>query len=557
MLPPATRRRHFFREVYGEPLVGGTASSLDALIEGEVRERCDLAWRADDPDKFLEAANWLHRNDGLWGSHARRLCWKLNDIGGYAQVLSILADPRYAKTETPNHWRTLAVALAGAGRLIPASEALERADQLRGAADPSDCIFAEALRLAREQGCRPDLISAWAEMARLVEAWLVLGSVQGAADALADAFGRPLPMSEDDLVEALHLAQDILRRAEPEVAEAFLVRMRPHFRRVGASHPGVQLCIALAHEREGRGEAAAALLGPLAQHRKGAEIKGAEFARLELARTVGRLVMHEAPPRFAPAGRRKIIDVFPINDELLMLKVKLEEMHSWVDHFVIVEAASTFTGRPKPLHFERAKSQFSEFSDKIVHVVVDSFPPWASTAWAREFYQRDCGLRGLADLCGEDDIVLITDVDEIVDRKIEGRLDIPFASLAMRSYGYFFNLERLEARQSRWGAAVRAGFLRKVGPSYLRLGLPHYAKAFNLEDAGWHFSTVRDPDGLTSKFDSYSNETWSGETRDFFDRLISRIRREGGLEGFERRDIDDSFPAYIRDNAETLRSLIL
>ena len=238
----------------------------------------------------------------------------------------------------------------------------------------------------------------------------------------------------------------MLRLAGPAEADAFIASWRAGFDRLGsgANQPGVQLCLALALDRQGRHEDAIGLLAPLASHTKGAEFEGAEASRIELARTIGRLVLDEASPRFGPGDRRKIVDMFPMNDELMMLRLKLEEMYEWVDHFVIVEARFTFRGEAKPLHFQQARSEFARFADKIVHVVVDVAPAWATTAWTREFYQRDCGLRGLKDLCGEDDLVLITDVDEIADRKAIGPLETQFVSLGMPSYAYFFNLERVE-----------------------------------------------------------------------------------------------------------------
>jgi hypothetical protein len=250
--------------------------------------------------------------------------------------------------------------------------------------------------------------------------------------------------------------------------------------------------------------------------------------------------------------------MFPFNDELLMLEVKLEEMYAWVDHFVIVEADFTFRGQPKPLHFERAKADFARFADKIVHVGLRGAPHWASTPWAREFYQRDSGLRGLKDLCGEDDLVLITDVDEVVDRGAIERLQTPCAGLAMPSYAYFFNLERISDEQDVWGGALPARGLQKIGPSYARLAaLPSLGRTGRLENAGWHFSSVRDVSGLVSKFSSYSNTQFADVRSGDLERLIGQIRTRGGLAGYRRRDLDQSFPGFIRENPERFASLIL
>ena len=523
-----------------------------------MRERMEEAWRTGETDVFVDSAGWLLRHEALGGFSARRLADKLIELGRHADAVAI--HQRYPKAEKSQYWRSLAAALAGTEQLAQAREALARAEQLDGAASQPDGGFAEALRRACAQGSESEQVAPWPQAASLVEAYVVLGLPDRASEALRGALDSPSLLSEEQTLEALRLAQDVLRLADPRSAadlmESILARFGERSANEAAVRPGVQLCQALALARAGRNEQAVSLLAPLSRHFKDSEVTGAEDARLELARTVGRLVLDEVKPRLGPGGQRKIIDMFPMNDELLMLRIKLEEMSDWVDHFVIVESVFTFRGQPKPLHFEQHKAEFSRFSDKIVHVVVDALPPWASTPWAREFYQRDCGLRALARLCGPDDLVLVTDVDEIVRRAAVEAFNGPFAGLAMPCYSYFFNLERIEARQSLWATALRARYLQRIGASYAKIGLPQYAKQISMDDAGWHFSGVRDVDGLLSKFRSYSNDQWSQVPRSQLVEVVSQIHTDGGLPGFVRREIDDSFPAYIREHTEDLGGLI-
>ena len=53
--------------------------------------------------------------------------------------------------------------------------------------------------------------------------------------------------------------------------------------------------------------------------------------------------------------KRKVFDVFPINTEIDVLMVRLHELNSTVDRFVILEAPYTFSGLSKPLHFKNAE----------------------------------------------------------------------------------------------------------------------------------------------------------------------------------------------------------
>ncbi len=122
-----------------------------------------------------------------------------------------------------------------------------------------------------------------------------------------------------------------------------------------------------------------------------------------------------------------LFDCFTFFNELDLLTIRLQEMASVVDRFVLVEATKTFQGDPKPLHFADNKHLFAPFLDKIIHVVVD-FPEVVdndlsrkSQAWGREEYQRDAIARGLA-AAGPDDFVMIGDVDEIVSAPVLSRV---------------------------------------------------------------------------------------------------------------------------------------
>ena len=48
-------------------------------------------------------------------------------------------------------------------------------------------------------------------------------------------------------------------------------------------------------------------------------------------------------------SRRKAYDLFIVNNELDMLKIRLNELYPYVDYFVILEAKTTFTGLLKPM----------------------------------------------------------------------------------------------------------------------------------------------------------------------------------------------------------------
>jgi len=91
--------------------------------------------------------------------------------------------------------------------------------------------------------------------------------------------------------------------------------------------------------------------------------------------------------------------------------MRLSELDPHVDYFVLVESVQTQRGNPKPLHFQNNKALFHNYLHKIIHVMVQKGIPKEGD-WEREHYQRDCIREGLVK-CQDDDLILISDLDEI------------------------------------------------------------------------------------------------------------------------------------------------
>ncbi len=277
----------------------------------------------------------------------------------------------------------------------------------------------------------------------------------------------------------------------------------------------------------------------------------------ELARCVGREVLQAHPLTFAPPRAPKVFDLFPFNGEFGLLELKLAEMGPWVDHFVIVEAARTFTGLPKPLHFAARADEYRSYGDKIIHVVVDAGPDRLGLAWAREFHQRDSAIQGLSGRLAPDDIVLLSDADEIVAPDVLGRFSGEVRILAMRTFKFFFNYEADLERQGLTAAIVRGRLLASNGSSYLRFATRPYARGDRIMDAGWHFTSINTAEGLQAKVRSYSHEEHAHLDRDHWDKVLRKIRDGLRPPGYVRRDLDDQLPAYLQRHREALADFIL
>lgn len=132
-----------------------------------------------------------------------------------------------------------------------------------------------------------------------------------------------------------------------------------------------------------------------------------------------------------------LYDCFVFHNEFDLLEIRLREMGDLVDRFVLVEADQTQRGSPKPFYFDENRERFSAWKDKIIDLQIrfpDELPPALGVYknrrkkdWERENYQRNCILQGLEG-CGPDDLILLSDVDEII------RADILESVLSRRLY---------------------------------------------------------------------------------------------------------------------------
>lgn len=117
----------------------------------------------------------------------------------------------------------------------------------------------------------------------------------------------------------------------------------------------------------------------------------------------------------------KVFDCFMFQNELDILEIRFKELYNVVDWFVIVEATTTHTGKPKPLYYLENKERYAAQNDKVIHFITNfnegySFQTHihqSTKAWFRENYQRECLQIPLKFVASENDLIILTDADEI------------------------------------------------------------------------------------------------------------------------------------------------
>jgi len=254
-----------------------------------------------------------------------------------------------------------------------------------------------------------------------------------------------------------------------------------------------------------------------------------------------------------------IYDCFLFFNEFKILRLRLEELNEVVDQFVLVESTRTFSNDPKPLFFDQNKQAFGQWALKIRHVVVEEMPQGNPAAWDIERFQRNAILRGLED-ASPDDLIVISDVDEIPRAKVLSSFSGNLAALELDHFYYKLNCKNLKRRIT-GPMLIRGQHL--TNPQTVRERARRYWEDGTtvVPNAGWHFSCMSDPAGIKLKLKSFSHQEYNTPEFTDIDAIANRIKY--GLDVVGRADefwccvpLDSSFPRYLLENREAFSELI-
>jgi beta-1,4-mannosyl-glycoprotein beta-1,4-N-acetylglucosaminyltransferase len=235
----------------------------------------------------------------------------------------------------------------------------------------------------------------------------------------------------------------------------------------------------------------------------------------------------------------KVIDCFPFYNEINMLKYRLLVLDSVVDYFVLVEANHTHAGDLKPLFYQENKDLFKDFQDKIIHIIVDDMPN-TKNAWDNENHQRRCISRGLSQLnLADDDILIISDLDEIVNPNIiknEKQHGVSVPS-RLKMDLYYHNLTKYS--DYGWNAATMLSYQQLIevynGDSHSVRWHGHV----DIENAGWHLSSFGDANFIQNKIKNFAHTEFNSDYYTNIDSIQKRLVE--GTDLFGRPDVHLKF----------------
>ena len=267
-----------------------------------------------------------------------------------------------------------------------------------------------------------------------------------------------------------------------------------------------------------------------------------------------------------------IYDCFQYYNEETVLDLRLNILNEHVNYFVVVESTTDHQGNNKRLNFNI--DNYKKFKNKIIYVVVEDTKqnikkPHTGQNSLVEQHQRNSIMRGLKK-CSDNDLIIISDVDEIPDLKKLKYLDQKkrYAVFVQKKFDY--KLDLLNTSEGDWHGSKICLKKNLISPQWLRnLKFKHYPfwrfdKIRDIQiikDAGWHFSYLQSPDEILKKISSFSHGERNQEKFKNIDRIEKKIKSQENIFdlGFDYKkvNIDDTYPKYIYDNLNKFKDWII
>ncbi len=296
----------------------------------------------------------------------------------------------------------------------------------------------------------------------------------------------------------------------------------------------------------------------------------------------------------------KIFDCFMYFDEETVLELRLNILNKYVDYFIIIESSFTHKGDKRDLKFNHQK--FKKFKDKIIYITYDEEPPeiaknqvsdkhseavkswkYISNALYRENGQRNYISKGL-DLANNDDMILISDVDEIPNlENLElSKIQEKIILFKQDMFYYKFNL-KLPNLDWTGTKGCKKKFLKS--PQWLRnikdrkypfyrldtfFSDKKYIDIKIISNGGWHFSNLKTASEIELKLKSYlhhrefdENPLSVEEINDLIknkqaiydlkvDKRVNKIGDGSKLEKYP----SDKLPKFLQDNLNDYKQWI-
>ena len=238
---------------------------------------------------------------------------------------------------------------------------------------------------------------------------------------------------------------------------------------------------------------------------------------------------------------RKVFDCFNLSHEpIKLLLLRLRTHYDHVDHFCINENAITYSGVEREWMLPKYEKELEPYMDKIIYRQIDIRErdlDWSTfkqdyhsnrdeedkrtwpVRWQRSMYGRDCLIESPLEHASDDDIIIQSDLDEIILPEaladIQGWFADPRAIYTGHQKFFMCHVNRLMYEN---GEPVE----KWRGPQFCTLAYmkafggfntcrnpgkgPDHVKEYLIDGCGWHFSFLGGNDKIKEKLQGYGHQ---------------------------------------------------
>lgn len=221
-----------------------------------------------------------------------------------------------------------------------------------------------------------------------------------------------------------------------------------------------------------------------------------------------------------------IVDAFIFFNEKELVELRVKYLNDIVDCFLIIEADVTHTGKEKKWNFPKIlNSSLKKFSSKIHYhqmkvdlkkAEAEKSPNYKGATWGRSWrvdtMQRNFLKEAYSKLPPSDDIIIISDLDEIPSKdKISFIKSCDLKVIAPVTFNHaLFHLDCNYLTLERWlgSIVITKELMNKYEPQIFR-DLRNRISHFN--DAGWSFTSFGGAKKVREKLEAFCHEEYNKE----------------------------------------------
>ena len=265
----------------------------------------------------------------------------------------------------------------------------------------------------------------------------------------------------------------------------------------------------------------------------------------------------------------KIFDCISFFDNNYMFDLRYNILNKYVDYFIVCESIFDHRGNPKSKKFI-FKSEYDQ--DKVKYFLMEKPFPKNNNIWKNQALQREYLLSCL-NFAGPEDYIFFSDPDEIPKPEILKNFDLKkkYGIFLQKCFNYKFNL--FNKYESPWeGSRVckkknlkSIDFMRqKIKSKNLNYSLFRFDKEQSIElfkDAGWHFNNILSSKEISLKLKTFAHTEFADEKYSSIKTIEKKIKNKIDLFGrnhiYEKINLDETFPEYLKNNIKKFKKFIL